>query len=58
MNILWITIPASLLLGLGFIIAFIWAARSDQWNDLDTPPQRMLGDQFENEKDQKHPKGS
>lgn len=45
MNILWITIPVSLLLGLGFIAGFIWATGDDQWGDLDTPAQRMLQDQ-------------
>lgn len=45
MNILLLTIPVSLLLGLGFIAGFIWAARDDQWSDLDTPAQRMLQEQ-------------
>ncbi|MBX3019533.1 MAG: cbb3-type cytochrome oxidase assembly protein CcoS [Bdellovibrionaceae bacterium] len=45
MNILWLTIPVSLLLGIGFILSFIWATGDDQWGDLDTPAQRMLQDQ-------------
>lgn len=45
MNILWLTIPVSLVLGIGFILSFVWATGNDQWGDLDTPAQRMLQDQ-------------
>lgn len=50
MNILWLTIPVSLLLGFGFIASFIWATDDDQWRDLDTPAQRMLQESLKNEK--------
>ncbi len=39
-----------LLTGLGFVLfvtgacLLTWAVRSGQWDDLDTPAQRMLGD--------------
>lgn len=42
MNILVLMIPISLLLGVGFIGAFVWAARQDQFDDLDTPAHRIL----------------
>lgn len=42
MNILTLMIPMSLLLGAGFLGAFVWALRSDQFEDLDTPAHRML----------------
>jgi cbb3-type cytochrome oxidase maturation protein len=42
MNILILMIPASILLGVGFLGAFIWALRSDQYEDLDTPAHRIL----------------
>ncbi len=36
--------PVALFIAAGAVVAFIWAARSDQFEDLDTPPQRMLLD--------------
>ena len=44
MEILKALIPIALLLGLFFVVLFIWAARSGQFDDLDTPSQRMLLD--------------
>ena len=44
MNVLLFLVPISLLL-LGVAIAvFVWAVRSGQFEDLDTPPLDMLGD--------------
>lgn len=42
MNIIWFLLPLALLMGLGFLIAFIWAVKSGQYDDVATPPQRML----------------
>jgi cbb3-type cytochrome oxidase maturation protein len=42
MNILFLLIPLSLLLLLAIIAAFIWAVRSGQFEDLDTPPLDVL----------------
>ncbi len=42
MTLLFIALPVALLIAVGAVIAFIWAARGDQYEDLDTPPQRML----------------
>ena len=47
MNALWITIPASLLLALFFVAAFIYAVKRDQFEDLVTPAHRMLLDDDE-----------
>jgi cbb3-type cytochrome oxidase maturation protein len=44
MTLLTIAIPVALLVAGAALVAFIWAARSDQFEDLDTPPQRMLFD--------------
>lgn len=44
MNILLLLIPLSLLLLLAAIGAFLWAVRRDQFEDLDTPPLDILGD--------------
>lgn len=42
MILLYLILPLSLLVATGFVIAFVWAARDDQYEDLDTPPIRML----------------
>lgn len=44
MTLLTIAIPVALLVAAGAVVAFAWAARGDQWEDLDTPPHRMLLD--------------
>lgn len=44
MSVLYILIPAALLLGLAFLFAFIWSLRRGQYDDMDTPPVRMLFD--------------
>ncbi len=47
MNILFLTIPISLLLALFFVVAFVIAARRDQFDDLVTPAYRILWDDGE-----------
>jgi cbb3-type cytochrome oxidase maturation protein len=42
MTLLTIAIPVALLVAAAALIAFIWAARTDQFEALDTPPRRML----------------
>ena len=42
MTLLTIAIPVALLVAGVALLAFIWAARTDQFEDLDTPPRRML----------------
>jgi cbb3-type cytochrome oxidase maturation protein len=37
-------IPLSLLLGIGFVSAFFWATKYDQFEDLETPAHRILDD--------------
>ena len=37
-------LPIAVLLGVIFLILFIVAARSGQFDDLDDPPERMLKD--------------
>lgn len=44
MEVLFVLVPVSLLLaGIG-VALFVWAVRSGQFDDLDTPPVRMLRD--------------
>ncbi len=45
MNIIYILLPIALLLGLGFLAAFIRVAMSGQYDDLDTPAHRILLDE-------------
>ena len=44
MNILILVIPMSLILGAGFVFAFLWATSKGQFDDLETPARRMLSD--------------
>jgi cbb3-type cytochrome oxidase maturation protein len=43
-SVLFIAVPLALAFALGAVIAFLWASRSGQLDDLDTPPLRMLHD--------------
>jgi cbb3-type cytochrome oxidase maturation protein len=42
MEVLIVLLPLALLLGLIFVLAFIWSARQGQYDDLETPRFRML----------------
>lgn len=47
MSVIFIALPVALLLGLAAVVAFVRAARSGQFDDLETPPLRMLHDDIE-----------
>lgn len=42
MELVFVALPVALLVGGSALIAFLWAAKSDQFEDLDTPPTRVL----------------
>lgn len=44
MNILLLLVPLSVVLVGAAIWAFVWAVRGGQFDDLDTPPLDILGD--------------
>ncbi|PWB71067.1 MAG: cbb3-type cytochrome oxidase assembly protein CcoS [Holophagae bacterium] len=44
MSVVYIALPVALLLALAGVIAFIWAVRSGQLDDLETPGLRIFGD--------------
>lgn len=44
MTILYILVPAALVVILVAVVAFAWAARRGQFDDLETPAIRMLRD--------------
>jgi cbb3-type cytochrome oxidase maturation protein len=44
MNVIFLLIGVSLIVAVGFLISFIWAAKSGQYEDDYTPSVRMLFD--------------
>jgi cbb3-type cytochrome oxidase maturation protein len=44
MNIVAVLLPVAVVLALVFLIFFLAAARSGQFEDLDDPPRRILQD--------------
>jgi cbb3-type cytochrome oxidase maturation protein len=44
MNIFYLLIGASLIVAIIFLAAFIWAVKSGQFDDNETPPYRILFD--------------
>ncbi|MHA8052397.1 cbb3-type cytochrome oxidase assembly protein CcoS [Aquirufa sp. Wall-65K1] len=45
MEIMYLMIFLSLLMAIGFLIAFIWFVRTGQQDDLITPGMRILNDE-------------
>jgi cbb3-type cytochrome oxidase maturation protein len=44
MSILYVSVPVALLMAGAAVAAFLWSVRSGQFDDLETPPYRMLFD--------------
>ena len=44
MSIIFLILPITLLLSLGAVVAFTWATRGGQFDDLKTPALRALHD--------------
>jgi cbb3-type cytochrome oxidase maturation protein len=42
MSIIYIVLPMAVVLAACAVLAFIWAAKGGQFDDLDTPPIRAL----------------
>ena len=42
MEIIYVLVPITLLLVLLAVLGYIWAVRTGQFDDCDTPPLRML----------------
>lgn len=49
-NILILMIPMSLVLGIGFVLSFMWAANRGQFDDMETPAHRILDEENERKK--------
>jgi len=44
MAVMFVLLPAALLFAAAAVAVFAWAARSGQFDDLETPAMRILGD--------------
>ena len=44
MSIIYVVLPLALFLVFGAVLAFVWAAKRGQFDDLDTPALRILHD--------------
>jgi len=53
MTVIIVMVVASLMVAGGFLAAFIWAVRSGQYDDTDTPSMRILFDQRDGEQSKK-----
>ncbi len=47
MNIIFLTLGVSIAIAILFLTAFIWATKKGQYDDLTTPSERMLIDDYE-----------
>jgi cbb3-type cytochrome oxidase maturation protein len=45
MSVLYLLILAALFVAIGFLLAFIWAVRTGQFDDIHTPSIRILLDE-------------
>ena len=44
MSVIFIVLPLAIVIVAAAVVAFVWSARSGQFDDLDTPAVRMLHD--------------
>ncbi|MEM7008418.1 MAG: cbb3-type cytochrome oxidase assembly protein CcoS [Thermodesulfobacteriota bacterium] len=56
MNIIFLTLGVSIIIALLFLFAFIWATKKGQYDDLATPSERMLIDDYEIKESKKEDK--
>jgi cbb3-type cytochrome oxidase maturation protein len=45
MSVVFVVLPLALLIVGAAVVAFVWSARSGQFDDLNTPALRMLHDE-------------
>ena len=45
MSVLYIVLPLAFFVAAGALAAFVWAVRSGQFDDVDTPAVRILHDE-------------
>ena len=44
MSVIFIVLPLALIIGAAAVAACLWAASKGQFDDLDTPPLRMIAE--------------
>ena len=44
MSVVFIVLPLALLIAAAAVVVYVWAARSGQFDDLETPGMRILDD--------------
>jgi cbb3-type cytochrome oxidase maturation protein len=44
MSVIYLVLPLALIIVGGAVLAFVWSAKSGQYDDLDTPAVRVLHD--------------
>jgi cbb3-type cytochrome oxidase maturation protein len=44
MSVIYLVVPLALIIVGGAVLAFVWSAKSGQYDDLETPAVRMLHD--------------
>ncbi len=47
MNVLILMVPMAIGVSFVFVVAFVWAARNGQFDDLETPSHRILYDEID-----------
>lgn len=47
MSVIFIVLPLAVILAALALIGFAWAVRGGQFDDLDTPPMRMIVDDID-----------
>lgn len=45
MSVIYLVLPLALLVAAGAVAAFLWAVRDGQFDDLDAPAARVLGEE-------------
>ena len=45
MSVLFVALPVAIMLAIVAVIAFAWAVREGQFDDLDTPSLRVVNDE-------------
>jgi cbb3-type cytochrome oxidase maturation protein len=45
MSVIYLVLPLALVVVGGAVLAFVWSARSGQYDDLETPAVRVLHDE-------------
>lgn len=50
MSVMYLILPLALVVVFAAVLAFVWAARRGQFDDLDTPAMRALHEEVREEK--------